>query len=127
MKLNASLFSLPLLIALTASAEANTGNDSGEWGWETELQDRTWRPDTLSWAGSIHPNQPSEPLLLLAAAPPREMYCAYNTVPVQSDCDEFNDRLEDWINDFLGNAPGTVVDQVILDSFPEECITICTQ
>lgn len=128
MKITPTFASITLAAILIASPNA-TANGTGQdhWEWDTELQDRQWRQETLNWAAAIHPASPSITLVSLTTPPPREMYCAYNTVPTVNDCDTHEALLEDWLHDFLelgANEPVNIDDVL---SFPEECVTICAQ
>ena len=95
------------------------------WDWDVEFASRHWRSASLTWAQNIHPDHPTLQWIQDNNPPPaHEMWCEYNgnPAPTQNDCSTHHTKLVNWLKNYLNtqNPP-----QGAIDSYPNECSSIC--
>lgn len=116
------IIGLALFALSFATATSTNIARAAFWDWdEDEVQERLWAGYNLSWAADIAPQHPSWTWLQAnISPPPRELWCRFNTVPTQADCNEHFARTQDWVDDYLGEH----VPLAELDYNPE-CASSC--
>ncbi len=98
-----------------------------DWDWTQELTERQWRESSLTWARTLHKDDPAQLVLLMTTAPPpREMWCAEDIQPTQADCGHFDALLETWTRDFLSIPAQEPAPLAAMKGFPMECRSICS-
>jgi len=112
------------LVGVVVAAVASGAAFASSWDWTMDLKSRHWRTSTLSWAQNSHPDHPSMGWIQATfVAPPHEMWCHSSPAAKTSDCTEFHELLDEWLQDYLDTDS---VPQGAFNSFPKECLSTCT-